>query len=282
MDACEKILDDMETRCLVNFTMFDLILKETLEIIDEEFKFSEFTTSENKVRSLKDQYIYTSKYVDEFFNILSKYNYNMKQEIKDAITKLGSLKNPNKNSKIINKLINSPIIQDISFNGKNIFKITSRQYGNIKFQLANDYFRNDTRVKNYINNNELLNKCHKHAYYLSKLYPNYYSITALCPHYFQDFYHHSYTYDKDSNKIIDLCSNSVLDLNQYYKIFEPKNISIILNSEVEKELKITEENTNQYFDLYELLKIALYKQYLNRIGYTGELENAPKTKSLKR
>ena len=69
-----------------------------------------------------------------------------------------------------------------------------------------------------------------------------------------------------------------MDKDKYYQLFQPQDISIIHNSSVQKELSLTRSKTQQPFDRCELLQIALYKQYLNSIGYEGSLDNAPSIK----
>lgn len=66
-----------------------------------------------------------------------------------------------------------------------------------------------------------------------------------------------------------------MDKEQYEQIFQPEEVSVILNSQVDKELALTSEKTEQYFARSGLLKIALYKEYLQSIGYEGSLEDAP-------
>ena len=75
-----------------------------------------------------------------------------------------------------------------------------------------------------------------------------------------------------------MCYNSIIDKDEYYNIFEPRELSIIQNRKVKEELTITNEKTNQNRDRCQLLKITLYKQYLESIGYEGRLEEAPSTK----
>lgn len=117
MDICSSILkksdnDNKED----NEKMFNLVLKEFFDAIDIKFDFDDFRLSSiDIIQILKQQYIYISEYIDLFFGILKKYNYNMIYEIKDAIFYLSNLQNPSKNKKVIEKLLNSPVIQDISF-----------------------------------------------------------------------------------------------------------------------------------------------------------------------
>ena len=84
----------------------------------------------------------------------------------------------------------------------------------------------------------------------------------------------------DTNEIIDLCYNIIMDKDQYDKIFLPDEVSIIKNSLIQDELNIVEEKSNQDYDRCELLKIALYKEYLQSINYNGDLESAPSVKQL--
>lgn len=281
MDICGDILQNGEIKNdEFNDEIYDLVLQEFLSSVEDTFSFNNDLTPGEKVRGLKDQYIYTSKYAKLFFEILSKHNYNMRQEIKDAMFSLGHLENPSKNKDVIKRLLGSPIIQDISFNGKDKFTISSEKYGDLVMELASYYYRTNQRITDYMKNNPLPNRCHVHAYFMSKVFTDFYAITSLCLYYFRDTYHHSYTYDKDKNVIIDLCYNGIIDKNQYYDIFLPQDISVILNSKVADELLLTSLKTEQYLDRCHLLKIALYKQYLSSIGYHGNLETAPSIKSI--
>ena len=276
MDVCGKIFHTVEKKNIeYNNTIYDLILKEFLDIMDVSVNFYDCETSESKVRSLKAQYVYTSDYVEDFFGLLKKYNYNMKDELKDAMFCLAHLADPNRNKTVITKFLASPVIDDISFNGEDEFLIFSEEYGEFSFKLASTFFKDNERVTNYIRHEQLPNYCHSHAYFMSRVFKDYYAITSLCRYYFEGAYYHSYTYDKDNNVIFDLCYNSVMDKEKYYEVFQPKDISIILNSEVDKELNLTTSKTNQPVTRMELLRIALYKQYLDSIGYNGSLEEAP-------
>ena len=283
MDICGEILNEFEIKNKkLNIEIFDLVLQEFLKKSKLNFNFINCNDSMEKILTIKEEYVYTSKYVKLFFKILKKYKYNMKQEIQDAMHALGHLDDPNKNIEVISKLINSPVIQDISFNGKNEFLISSKQYGDFIFELASYRFRENDKIVDYIKNNSLPNRCHIHAYFMSEIFKDFYAVTSLCKYYFKVSYYHSYTFDKDSNSIIDLCHNGVIDKDTYYRIFEPEDISIIINENVEEELALTNERTQQPFNRCNLLKIALYKQYLNSIGYHDTLANAPSIKTLKR
>lgn len=283
MDICTEILNSFEINNEeLNIEIFDLVLKEFLKKSKHKFEFIDCENSMVKVLGIKEDYVYNSKHIKLFFKILKKYKYNMKNEIQDAIRNLGSLQDPNKNAEIINKLIKSPVIQDVSFNGRNEFSISSKQYGDFVFELASLHFKNNVEMMDYMKNNPLSNHCHMHAYFMSQLFKDFYAVTSLCKYYFKGVYYHSYTFDKDSNSIIDLCYNAIIDKGTYYRLFEPEDISVILNSKVKEELALTCKKTKQCFDRCYLLKIALYKQYLTSIGYEGDLENAPNISKIKK
>lgn len=139
--------------------------------------------------------------------------------------------------------MNSPIIQDIIFNGIDTFSIWSEQYGKFTFELASHYFKENRQVTYYMEHNPLPRRCHTHTYFISKILDDLYAITSLCSYYFQGQYYHSYTLDQERNAIIDLCNNAIMDKNQYDCLFQPQEISVILGKHVAKELEITLENT---------------------------------------
>lgn len=265
---------------VVEDAIFDRFLNDFEKAIDSTLNFMNCYTSEIRFLNLKYGYIYNSKYCKLFFDILSKYDYNMRCELKDTIFELSHLKYPFFNKKSINKYLNSPVIQDISYNGRNKFTIYSDKFGKFSFKLASFYLKNNKEITKYIETRQIGNRCHQNTYFISNVMPDFYSITSLCFRYFEGYFHHSYTYNMDSNEIIDLCYNIIMDKDQYDKIFLPDEVSIIKNSLIQEQLNIVEEKSNQDYDRCELLKIALYKEYLRSINYDGDLESAPSVKQL--
>lgn len=260
---------------LLNSEIFDLVLKEFVSQVEIPLSLEKYDNPEEKVENLKLLYIYMSEYIDLFFEILKKKNYNMKDEIKKAAWWLMNLPDYNENKELIEKLLHSPVIQDVSFGKDHKFRIYSEEFGEFVFQPAIYYFADNNSVLRYIKNNRMSQNCHNNTYFLSKLFENFYSITSLCTRQFLNCYHHSYTYNPYDDTIIDLSYKAVYEKNSFYNIFEPIEISRILNSEVEKELEFAILNTEQPERRCELLKIALYKEYLQKIGYTGAFEDAP-------
>lgn len=262
-DICNEILKDNELKYYnINDKIFEKVLNEleqqTSIIINKDNpldatnKTIHLLNEENKI-----------SYIDCLYEILKKYNYNMNIEIRNAIFTLGNLKSTRHNKETIKKVLTSPIIQDVSYKRKGRYEIYSEKFGKINFLLASTYFKKNKELTKYINETILNNECHSHAYYMSKLFKDYYSITSLCKYYFKGKYYHSYTYDKETNLIFDLCCNAVFSKESYDKLLNPIEVSTVLNKDIPSQLDITEYNTNHSSTMKELLKIALFKQYLN-------------------
>lgn len=276
MDKCFDILKNNEIRSFQEneITSKD-VFNQFMSTQNRRFAFSHCDTYIEKVLSLKDEYVYNSKYVKDFFDILEKYDYKMQYEILDAIRTLGFLKNPKSNGNTIKRLLTSPVIDDISFDDKNAFSIFSEQYGTFSFIIASEYFKNNHDVLSYIRKNKPDPRSHYHTYFLSKKFPDDYTVTSLVDNYFCGQYYQSYTCDRNSNKIIDLCNNSVMDQDEYNRLVSPQIVSSILNSEVDNELSVVNQKVEFQKINASILKIALYKEYLSSIGYKGSLEDAP-------
>lgn len=284
IDVCDQLLQIIDINGMnIEDEKYDLVIKKLQNIIHDPKIMNDNLAPYEKAKMLQYKYGYTPQYSEIFFKTLQENGYNMRAEIQDAMFILGNLPNPNHNKEEIKKLINSKVIEDISFNGKNIFTIVSKEYGKLEFELASYFFRENEKMMSYMDITKLPCHCHNHAYYMSKIFPDLYSITSICQaDFLNTYYYHTYTYGREENHIIDLCYNSIIEKNQYYNIFEPWEISVIKNSEVEDEIEITNTKTKQDRDRYDLLKIALYKQYLQLIDYRGKFEDAPSIKSYKR
>lgn len=285
-DCLEKLFQyyevDGQLSCQKNA---ELILQEYLDYSSENFIFEGNPLPIDKLLALKNEYIYTFGDCEFFFSLLKKYHYNMTNEIRDAIRSLGNLKDPSNNSEMIKKFLNSPIIQDISFNGKDKYIIESEQYGSFEFQQAKEHFRNNDTLIYYMEHNKILQRCHTNTRYIASIFPEFYSVTSLCGCYFEEKFYHSYSLNKETRQIIDLCINAVMEEDPYYRLYQPQELSVILNKRLEEEycfvncLKTTPTNPQK---VAKLLKISLYKQYLNSIGYQGELRDAPAIKKAKK
>jgi len=277
----DKILENIEYKCIEdNEEIARLVITETLREMNINIKFLEDDFFIQRLNKLKREYIYESENIDVFFEILEKYGYNSKHEIIGAINRLGNLPDPKKNSELIHKLINSPYIDDITFDGREQFKISSSWFGDINFKLASARYKHNKEMVKYIKNNPLPGRCHNHTLFIRAIFPSYYAVTALCPAPFRGKYYHSFSYDSNNKNVIDLCSNAVVSEQQYKFIFEPSLVSVILNSQISEELRITKEKTNQPIERQALLKIALYKQLLT-LKAKAKDPNSPRILTLK-
>lgn len=266
-----------------NNEIFKLVLRDFVRLTNLDIKTNSFEccSPSEFVSHLKHEVIYKSEHIDLFFEILSVYNYYMKQEIQDTMHHLGTLKNPNQNKEAISKLLKSPLIQDISFDGVSKFNICSNAYGEYTFELAAHYFKNNKDVYEYIKNNSLKNSCHKHTYFLSEKLPELFAITSLCKNYFIGEYYHSYTKCNKDNIIVDLCNNSIIDEKSYNELYEPNEIAVNKNLNIKEKILLVDKNTRQPKSRAEILKIALYDQYtktiedekLSKKGYRKKLKN---------
>lgn len=277
MDVCNNLLDLLEyNNAMRNNEIFHKVLDEFSDKTKNTFTFADESQSyTDKVIALKDNFVYDSSYVKVFFKILKRHGYFMGQEIKDAMQKLGLLGNPNCNSDIIKKYLNSPVIQDISFDGISKFTIDSERYGKFIFEIASFLYRKNKQIMEYIETNRLPNGCHNHTYFMSQVFPDFYAITSLCEYYFKGRYFHSYTLDKDSGLVIDLCSNAVISKDSYDRLFKPREVSVVLNSDVMDQHRVVVMKSDQPYNRCYLLKIALYKEYLRNRGYRGDFEEGP-------
>lgn len=275
MDVLDEILKENENS---NIGIYKNIIDEFTSQTNVEFSFDIYDLYSNKYETFLSNYLYNPKYSTLIFSILLRHNYNMKKEIITVMFELCYLDNPDSNKETISKYLHSPIIDDVSYDGEGTYTIFSEQYGIFTFTLASFYYRNDKIIKDYLEKEHLLHRCHEHTYFMAKILGGAYAVTALCLNFFYNSYYHSYTVDIYDDIVIDWSHNFVINKDSYYKLFDPKEISIILNRKVNNELQIVEDKTMQPIDRCHLLKIALYKQYLKSINYRGSLEDAPTLK----
>lgn len=269
MKEIEKLLETEEIAIQqANCQVFSQVLDELTNNpkFPKNIKFTGNETEWNsldKVLSLKEQYIYSSSHIDLFFSILKKHGYYMQQEIKDAICTIASLEDIFRNNECIKERLKSPYIDDITINLDKKVTIDSDQFGRIEFYQASEYFKNNKDVNYYMKNNPMRSHCHHHTFFFSTLFEDNFAITAQCPYYFYGKYYHSFTYNKEEDKIIDLCSNAVIDKNSYYKIWQPNEITSIKNFDVKEILELVNSLSDQPENRCHLLKVALFCQATN-------------------
>ncbi len=228
------------------------------EIVEEDL--AEESLEIKTVLNIINTWGYDKDYSRKVFSLLARYGYRMNREIIDAMGSLGTLENPNQNKEVIKDFLLTPLIDDISFNGKNTFTIISEKLGNLTFRLANKYFQNNPKIVDYIKKEGLETYCHKHTELLAETLPEFYSITSLCDYYFKGSFYHSYSYNKQENVAIDLCCNAVLNIDDLNHFYGAKEIMRIPNKELDLFYQEMLKNTKQPEKRYKILKMALYEQ----------------------
>lgn len=257
-DGFIKKNDDIAFKVISDF---EILIGQRMDFYTND---TEFYGVENlcKMLSLKYGNLVDSPYVDDFYSILLSYGYFLKHDIIGAIQRLGNLPNPNNNKDLIRRIISSPVIDDISFDGET-FTIYSHVFGTYSFHLANQFFKDNRELLKFMSENKMTGNCHKNTEEMSKLFPEFYSITALCQFYFLGYFYHSYSLDKEENKVIDLNNNAVIDKELFDKLYMPKELMCIKNSRVSKICKNATLFENQPQKRDKIFKMALYYQLQN-------------------
>ncbi len=167
---------------------------------------------------------YGKESLNILFQLLDKYNYNKNYEIKDAIDRLNSPYTDRIDSDERDRYLHSPYIDDIMLDGSKL-TIESEQLGRTEFIFADHYFGGNGDVTNYLRFGNTHNNCHLNVEVMSKIFPNLYSVTSICKFVFNDtIFYHSYCFDEDTNQVIDLCYNLVMDKDSYYKLFKCEEV----------------------------------------------------------
>lgn len=213
-------------------------------------------------------YYHMTKNIDNLkiiFDILDNYNFNLESEIYYAINTLAYLKNVKHNKKMIQRLLSSPIIDDISFND-GIFNVSSQKCGDYSFGVASYFLKDNKDINNYITTNkkELEMCCHDNTEFLTKQYPNLYAVITKSLSFFANYrYYHSYAYDDTNDIVIDLCLNAIMNREDYERLQHPIIVSQIQNKDIDTEFANIEKS---FYNLSEintrLLIIALHKEYI--------------------
>lgn len=214
---------------------------------------------------LREKYISNPEYIDKLYAILAKYDYNIVYDIKLAIHELAFLSDPNCNKKKIEFLLRLPYIQDISYDSQGSFKIISDELGEFEFICAKYYFmKYCNSILDYMEYSLMKKVCHAHPERLAREMEleKLYTITSLCAFAFKGSFYHSYVYDAKKNVVIDLTLKSVIDKCAFDKIYTPKEIYRVINRDLQKEIRIADRNTEQSYLRYPVLRLALYKQFL--------------------
>ena len=159
---------------------------------------------------------------------------------------------------LINVFKNNNIIEDIIEYEEGKYKLITPSFGEIYFEEADRSF--DDETVNYIKNfgDKIIDGCHEVTFYLMKKYKNYKAVTSICTMALNKKYYHSFILKDDL--VVDFTSNLIMKKDNYYKLNSVKELSVLDYSEYlkEKDESLTFDESKTLFDL---LRIALYKQY---------------------
>lgn len=277
MDKCFEILkkNELEYRKKQE-EIYKSVYQEFSKVSKERYNIGDWDSYETAILTLKS-HMHTSYEIYKFFDILKRHNYDMRWEIHDAISNLGFSKNINDSLKIISFWLNSPVIDHINFDGNGTFEIISDEYGTFLFKQASKYL-NREEITDYIFDTRNNNICHSHAYNMSIWYPEFYTMTSKISSRFLGSFYHSYSYDSDSNTVLDLRKNCAIDKEAFDRLYNITCVSKTLNSQLYREFEITNSKVDLKEVRSQVLRVALYKEHLDSIGYTGPLEKAPSLK----
>lgn len=262
MVTIDKILEEFETK-------FDKISKdkamcvlndeELLDITSELFLC--FLNPISNLFYLK-YYAYDKDFKTKLFKLLDENNYNTNYEIMDLIKDADLFLKEKDYKDEIEKYSNSPYIDRINLTTDTL-EIESTSLGNYEIVFADKYFKKDNKVFKYINTEPLNGGCHRHVEFLVKREPNFYSITSLCNRRFEDLtYYHSYCYDEKTNRVIDLCSNLVMDKDEYDKLFKTEEIFKIKGKDLGKAYFLAGSNNYYLFKKYKGIAATLFQQFI--------------------
>ena len=142
------------------------------------------------------------------------------------------------------------------------YEIISKDFGNIQFMKAEDSFINDKETLDFIRKlgDKIQDGCHEISFYLIEKYEMFEAVTSICKKGIDNSYYHSFILD-DENNVIDFTANLIMPKEQYYLLQEVNELNCINYKEYLEEkdnsIKFDESKT-----LYNLLRNAIYKQYL--------------------
>lgn len=143
------------------------------------------------------------------------------------------------------------------------YEIITSDFRNIQFIKADENFMNDKETIDFINKlgNNIQDGCHEISFYLIQKYEVFKAVTSVCKKGLDNNYYHSFVLD-DADNVIDFTANVIMPKNQYYLLQEVKELNCINYKEYMEEkdnsIKFDESKT-----LYNLLRNAIYKQYLS-------------------
>lgn len=155
------------------------------------------------------------------------------------------------------------IIEKMVVYDNETYEIITKDFGNIQFIKTDGNFINDKETLDFINKlgNNIQDSCHEVSFYLIQKYEIFKAVTSICKKGLDNSYYHSFVLD-DVDNVIDFTANVIMPKEQYYLLQEVNELNCInykeYMEEKDKSIEFDESKT-----LYDLLRNAVYKQYLS-------------------
>ena len=175
---------------------------------------------------------------------------------------LGVTRNKSNTDLLYDVLKSANIIEKMIVYDDGTYEIISKDFGKIQFIKAEDSFINDKETLDFINKlgDKIQDGCHEISFYLIEKYEIFKAVTSICKKGIDNSYYHSFILDNENN-VIDFTANLIMLKEQYYFLQEVNELNCINYKEYLEEkdnsIKFDESKT-----LYNLLRNAVYKQYL--------------------
>lgn len=205
-----------------------------------------------------DALVFDECYQEYILALLGNNHYYMKTFIKDLIKMLGNSKTEEERKIIIDQYQKLLLINNIKYNGVDRYTIQSA-YGDYSFTLA-DRVLEDPEIISYIRNEDHRKTCHENATKLLNAYDDIYTICSLVRNYFVGYYYHSYSYIKEKDLVLDICSNMLMERQEFDDLFGVRELLFMRNDELRKEYFTTIRQVKSKLDDESVLKCALYHQ----------------------
>lgn len=218
-----------------------------------------------------DTLVFDECYQEYILALLGNNHYYMKTFIKIFIKFLGNAKTQEERDKIIDRYQKLLLINNVKYNGVDSYTIQSA-YGDYSFTLA-DKVLEDKYLVSYIRNGDHRKTCHENATRLLNTYDDLYTICSLVRSYFIGYYYHSYSYIKEKNLVLDICSNMLMEKGEFDDLFGVRELLNMRNDELRKEYITSIRQVKSKLDDESVLKCALYHQ-------AKDLDNNPDEKKI--
>lgn len=241
MEKFKCIIDEYSILCNVNFREVNPSARDDYDVFDSLFQLT----------------VAQPQYYEEFHGILSKYGFNDKAYLEYLIKKI--TRNSSNVDAYIDGLISVGLLKDVYDSDKDKSIYVESILGKYNFFFANEYFEDNKKIVDYIENSDTSGNCHVNTLFLLNTLKKGEAITAKCSNMFNSFYHSFYKLDE---MICDLNINCVMNENNYNTIYNPKIMSVVKYEDLESKQVNIKKNCKS--TLEELLEIAIYEELNNK------------------